>query len=822
MDWLSRELRVGSRRLAKDRVFTATSLLTLAICIGANTALFAVVYNVLLRPLPVPEADRLVIMGNVYPNAGVSESSNSSVPDYYDRRRDVSVLSEQAFLNHGGAALGRDEGAERVHLANVTPSYFRLLEVQPILGRAFVEEEGQVGNERKVVLSEGLWKTRFGGDPSVVGRDVRLDRQQYTVVGVMPKEIEAFDPNVALWRPLAFTPEERSDDKRHNNNYTNLGRLKKGATLQQAQAQVDALNTANLDRFPKYKDLLVKAGFHTVVESLPEHLVKHVKPTLHLLWGGALFVLLIGCVNVANLALVRARARAKELATRLALGAGPGHLVRQLLVESVLLSLGAAALGIGLGAFALRGLGALHLEDLPYGASIGLSAPVVLVTVLGAVLIGIAVGLVPVFLAVPANLALVIREEGRSTSAGHGARVLRRVLVIAQVAFTFVLLVGAGLLFASFQRVLKIDPGFRSDHVLTASVTLPKSRYADDPSMQAFAAESLRRVRALPGVVAAGITDTIPFGQRSSDSVILAEGYQMKPEESVISPWAVSLTPGAFEALNAKLVKGRFFRESDTAGAPGVIMVDEKLARRFWPGRDPIGRRMYKPTDINNLLAVNEKTVFLTVVGVIADMKLHDLTEGDKAVGAYYTPIAQDASRTLTYAVRTTGDPMALASSLRHAVASVDPELPLYQVQTMEQLSATALLDRRSPAMLSLAFGFIALLLSAVGIYGVLAYLVTQRSKEIGIRIALGSSTRAIFELVLREGLLLIGLGFGIGAALALGLRRTLDSLLYGIHATDPLVLVATTLLLAAVAFLACAVPARRATRIDPIIVLTE
>jgi predicted permease len=296
----------------------------------------------------------------------------------------------------------------------------------------------------------------------------------------------------------------------------------------------------------------------------------------------------------------------------------------------------------------------------------------------------------------------------------------------------------------------------------------------------------------------------------------------MRAEESVISPAAVSVTPGAFEALGVRLVKGRFFRDSDTAEATKVIIVDEKLARRFWPGQDPIGRRMYRPTDLNNLLAVTDKTVFLTVVGVIADVKLHSLTEGDKAVGAYYTPIAQDVSHLLTFAVKTAGDPMALGPSVRRVVSSLDPELAVFEVQTMETLSNTALLDSRSPAMLSLAFGSIALLLSAVGIYGVLAYLVTQRSKEIGIRLALGSSTRAIFELILREGLLLVGVGFGVGAVLALGLKRTLETLLYGIHATDPLVLAGTSALLATVALLACALPARRATRIDPLIVLTE
>ena len=822
MDWLMRDLRVGFRLLAKDRAFSVTAALTLAICIGANTALFSVVYNVLLRPLPVADPDRILLMSNAYPKAGAGDPSNSGVPDYYDRLRETTVFEEQALFNRSSVALGQDGLPTRIRVANVTPSFFRLLRVAPALGRAFTEQEGELGDEKKVVLSQSLWQSLFGGDPAAVGKDLRLDGQPYTVVGVMPKGIEALDPDVMLWRPLAFTPEQKSDDARHSNNFWNVGRLKPGATLEQAQAQVDALNAANLERFPQFKEVLQNAGFRTIVARFQDHLVRHVKPTLYLLWGGALFVLLIGCVNVANLALVRARTRQKELATRLALGAAHAQLARQLVVESVALTLVAAAVGLLLGAAALRTLGALNLQDLPYGSAIGLDRAAVLFTLLLACAIGVAMGLVPVASLPPANLTLVLREEGRTSSGGRGARALRRALVVAQVAFTFVLLVGAGLLFASFRRVLDVDPGFVAERVLTASVSLPRTRYADENALRVFTDEALRRVRALPGVLSAGATDIIPFGGQSNDSVILAEGYQMKPGESVISPYAVDATPGYFEAMGVKLVRGRFFQESDAADGPPVLIVDEKLARRFWPGQDPIGRRMYRPTDVNDLLAVSDKTVFLSVVGVIGNLKLRELTEGDKAVGAYYYAMAQDASRLVTFAVKTAGQPDSLASALRQAVASLDPELPLFDLKTMEQRAESALLNRRSPAMLSLAFGAVALLLSAVGIYGVLAHLVTQRSKEIGIRIALGSSARAVFELVLREGLWLVGAGVLLGAAGALALRRSLDSLLFGVRASDPLVLGAMTALLALVALLACALPARRAARIDPLVVLAE
>ncbi len=822
MEALRRDLRVGLRRLARDRAYTLTAALTLALCIGANTALFSVVHHVLLRPLPVPEPERLVLMSNVYPRAGAGDSSNSGVPDYYDRKRDVTALEELALFNDSSLAMDQDGMPTRVRVANVTPSFFRVLRVAPALGRALTEDEGEVGRERKVVLSDSLWRSRFGADPSVLGRDLRLDGQPYAIVGVMPRALEALDPGVLLWRPAAFTAEQKSDSSRHSNNFWNLGRLKPGASIQQVQAQVDALNAANLERFPQYKELLLNAGFRTVVHDFHGHLVRHVEATLYLLWGGALFVLLIGCVNVANLALVRARSRLKELGTRLALGAARGQLARQLLVESLALASAAGALGLLLGALALRAFGLLDLTDLPHGAEIGLDWTVAAYAMGLAALIGVAMGLVPLLSVLPANLTTVLREEGRSSSAGRGARALRRSLVAAQVAFTFVLLVGAGLLLASFRRVLAVDPGFTPEGVMSATVSLPRSRYADDDALRRFTDEALRRVRALPGVSAAGATDTIPFGGSNSDSVILAEGYRMKPGESVISPASVVVTPGYFEAMRVRLARGRFFDERDRPGAQPAIMVDQKLAQRFWPGQDPIGRRMYRPTDVNDLLAINEKTVFLTVVGVIEDIKLHDLTEGDKSVGAYYFPMAQETARRVTFALRTTGRPETLTGSLRTALLALDPELPLFDVHTMEQRTAGALLGRRAPAQLGLAFGALALLLSAVGIYGVLAYLVAQRSKEIGIRLALGSSARGIFELVLREGLLLVGAGCALGALGALALRSSLDSLLFGVRAGAALVIGAMSLLLALVALTACALPARRATRIDPVVVLAE
>jgi len=822
MDWLARELRLGFRLLGRDKAFSLAAALTLAVCIGANTALFSVVHNVLLRPLPFPESDRIVFMANAYPKAGAVDASNSGVPDYYDRLREMTVFDEQALFNHGSLSVDQEGTPTRIDALNVTPSFFRLLRVPAALGRTFTPEEGEIGNEKKVVLSDAFWRRQFGGDPAAVGRDIRLDGQPYTIVGVMPRELQVLHPHVALWRSLAFTAEQKSDSSRHSNNYENIARLKPGATLEQARSQVDALNAANLERFPQYKELLINAGFHTVVTGWHDRLVRSVKTTLFLMWGGALFVLLIGCVNVANLVLVRARSRQKDLATRLALGGGRWQLARQLVIEGVLLALVAAVAGILLGRLALRAVGTLNLQDLPYGSDIGLGGPVVFFALLLSVVIGVVIGLIPLFAVVPTNLNQVLREEGRGSTGGHGARRLRRVLIVSQVACTFVLLVGAGLLFASFRRVLRIEPGFSSERVLTASISLPRARYADDDAQRNFTDEALRRLRAQPGAVAVGATDTIPFGWNSNDSVILAEGHELKPGESVISPSAIDVTPGYFEAMGAKLVKGRFFDEHDGAKALPVIMVDKKLAQRFWPDQDPIGRRLYRPLDINNLTAITDKTVFLTVVGVVEDLKLHDLTEGEKTVGAYFYPMAQDTSRFLTFAIKTTGEPESFGSGLRGALATLDPELPVFDVKTMEQRTEGALVNRRSSMVLSAVFGLVALFLSAIGIYGVLGYLVVQRRKEIGIRMALGSTGGAIFELILREGLMLVGGGFLLGAVGAFALRRSLESQLFGIAASDPLVLGVVTAALAVVALLACALPARRATRIDPLIALTE
>jgi predicted permease len=817
------DVPVSLRLLWKDRAFTITAALTLAVCLGANAALFSVVRGVLLKPLALPEPDRIVMAGNAYPGAGVHEPIGSAVPDYFDRLRDVTAFEAQTLFRHDNRSVDQGGVAARVESTTATPSFFKVAGVPPQIGRVFTDQEGDVGHELVVVISDGFWRSQFGGDRSAIGRELRIDGRPHIVIGVMPPGFRPIDDEVAMWTPMTFTAKEKSDEQRHSNNAVFIARLKPGATVQQAQRQIDALNAANLDRFPQFREVIVNTGFHTVVTPLQDQMVKDIRPILYLMWGGAGFLLLIGCVNVANLVLVRSRARLKELATRLALGAGRSRIVRQLAVEHLLLTLGSAAVGIVIGAAALRGMEAINLQDLPRAQEIRFDAVVLAYTAIAAAVIGLFLGLIPAAASMRANVLGVLREEGRSATVSRGAQALRRALVVAQVACAFVLLMGAGLLFATFRQALAVDPGFMPTAVLTAAVSLPESRYPDAAAHRRFTDEALRRIGALATVTVSGATDSLPFGNNASASAILAEGYQAKKGESLIAPSVVRVSPGYFETMRARLVAGRLFNERDTADSPKVVMVDDRLARRFWPNQNPIGRRMYTPGDDGaDLTAITPKTEFFTVVGVFAEMKQRSLTDGDRAVGAYYFPLAQAPQPGLTFVLRSAGDSMTLGSALRREIAAIDAQLPVFEVQPMTYWTARSLATRRGPALLSLVFGFVALFLSAIGIYGVVAYLVTQRTKEIGIRVALGSTAAAVFRLVLREGVVLLGIGVVAGATGSLLLRHTLESLLFGVSATDPRVLVLVSVVLAGVAVAACCVPARRATKIDPIVALME
>ena len=822
MERLIQDARYALRVLLKDRAFTLTALLTLTLCIGANAAIFAVVNSVVLRPLPVPGADRLVLIYNSYPKAGV-ERASTGVPDYYDRLRETDVFEELALYQERGMTVGgSDASVERLAGMAARPALFRMLRATPERGRAFTEEEAEVGTDRKVIVSHALWERLFARRDAAIGQDLRINGNPYQIVGVMPPDFHFMSASIDLWIPLSFTAEQRADDARHSNSWTMVGRLKPGATVQQAQQQIDALNTRNLDRFPNMKEILINAGFHTVVRPLQEDMISDVRSTLYLLWGGVLFVLAIGAVNITNLVLIRSTARMRELATRHALGAGLSRITRQLLTETVLLTLIGGLAGAALGYWGLGLLTTLGIESLPRSAEIRMDGTVIGFTLVLSLAVGLLVGLVPVVNLRHMNLSQAFREEGRSGTTGRGARAVRRLLVASQVAFAFMLLIGAGLLFASFERVLSVQPGFEPRHLLTARVSPPTSRYAEQPQIRAFLDRLMESVRALPGVEAAGITSNIPFGGDFSDSVILAEGYQMAPGESLISPYQVDITPGYMEALQQPLKSGRYFNDGDTATSQPVVIVDEVLAKKFWPGQNPVGRRMFKPENPEDFTKPGPTTRWLTVGGVVGETKMAGLVSSDTRVGAYYFPITQGGIRTSTLAIRTTGDPLAIAGAVRQTVASIAPELPLYSVKTMEDRIGESLTDRRTPMMLAAMFAVVALFLAAMGLYGVLAYQVAQRRKEIGIRMALGSEPRDIFTLLLQEGITLLILGLVVGLAGAFAIRRAMESQLYGISAMDPLVLSAVAGVLGAVAVVACAAPARRASRIDPSTALSE
>ena len=628
--------------------------------------------------------------------------------------------------------------------------------------------------------------------------------------------------NIDLWVPLTFSAEVKSDAYRHSNNWTNIARLKAGATMEQAQQQLDALNARNAERLPQFAPILRDAGFRTVVTRLADDMTRDVRPTLYLLWGGVLLVLLVGGVNLANLTLVRSAGRAREMATRHALGAEVTRLARQLLTETTVLTLTGGVLGILAGWWMLRSVGALHLELLPRGDEIGLDWQTVVVMIVLAIVVGILAGFVPVSQLPRTNLGETLREGGRGGTAGSAAGRLRRALATVQVALAFVLLIGAGLLLASFRAVLRIDPGFQSSGVVTATVSVPGFRYTDDNALIDVTNRILDRVRSLPGVASAGFTSSIPLGGDYSSGVIFAEGYQPKKGESFVSPNSVTVTTGYFESMRMRLARGRLFDQRDTPSSPPVVIVDERLAQHFWPNQDPIGRRMYRPTSANDLDKITPNTKFLTVVGVVRDVRLTGLTPQDAPVGVYYYPYAQGAERLLVLTVRADRDVESLAGAVRNSITEVDREIPVFSVQTMNDRMDSALVPRRVPMLIGLVFGIVALFLAAVGIYGVLAYQVSQRRREIGIRMALGSSTRSILGLVVRDGMQITGIGLAVGLVGLVGLTRVIRGMLYGVQPADPMVIALVAIVLAGVALVATLIPARRAARVSPMSALNE
>jgi putative ABC transport system permease protein len=815
MPKITRDAHFAVKLLFKQTAFTAAALVTLALCIGANTAVFSVLNSVLLKPLPFAGAERMVRIYNSYPGAGV-ERGGASAPDYFDRREHVPALEGVAMITLQGVTIGESGRPERTTAQVVTPSFFDLLGVPAALGRTFLPAEGEPGGERHVVLSWGLWQERLGGDPAALGGSIRIDDVSHTVVGVMPRGFVFENRETRLWLPLAFTEAQRGDLARHANSWEMVGKLQPGATLGEAQQQIDALNARIGEQLPQFSELLAQVGFRSVVADYRSELTREVRGTLWLLQAGVLLVLLIGCINIANLLLVRATTRQRELATRAALGASRGRLATQMLTESLVLALLGGAVGLLAGWGAVQAFNAFATTDLPHSAEIAVDGTTMLVTLGVSALAGLLFGLMPLARLRVADLGAAFRDDGRSGTAGRETQRWRGGLVVAQVSLAFAVLVGAGLMLASFARTLAIDPGFEPANVLTASVSLPVTRYPDAEARRSFTDRLLERVRALPGVETAAVTNLLPFGGEINASAAAAEGYEPRPDDPLVAPVRSLVSDGYFETLGIEVLAGRTFNVQDVEGALPVAIVDPYLAQRFWPGQDAVGKRLTP-----GVPSVGGEAQYHTVVGVVEEVRMLSLT-GDQPLGHYYVPAAQVPPTQLFLALRTALPPEVVSRALRTTVLELDADLPLYNVQPLEARLAASLATERLRMMLLVAFGVLALFLAAVGLYGVLAYAVAQRKTEIGIRMALGSSAAAVFALVLRQGALLVALGLGLGLAGSLALSRLVQSMLYGVQPAEPVVLATVLGVLATTALAACALPARRATRVDPMVAMRE
>jgi putative ABC transport system permease protein len=818
-----RDIRAGLRLLVKSPGFSATVILTLAICLGANAAIFTVVHAVLLRPLPVPEPERIVGMGDVYPTITPNDILSNDVPSYFDRREALSsTLEEQGMFTYWFDTVTLDGAPQELRGMRATPSLLRVLRASPTLGRTFTDAEGEAGNELKIVLSHSLWQRLYGGDPEVIGRSLRLawTGNLYTIVGVMPREFSFFDQGydghdataqgVQFWIPLAFTPEQKSDAARTRYGFFHLGRLRPGATVQQVQAQLDALHAANVKRFPQFS--YTELGMYSLATPLQEALTRRIRRTLYLLWAGAGFVLLIGAINLANLSIARGSTRRRELATRLALGAGRLQVARQLVIEAMVPAALGGVASLAVGAAILQALTSGGLANLPNAADVRMNATTIAFVAVIALVVGVVTGLVPAVAAGAVTISRVLGDGNRFGTSGRATRVFRRALVATQVALSVVLLIGATLLLTSFRYLLNLDAGFSANGVVTATIFPPPSRYPNPQAVVALLDRVLERVRRIPAVEAAGITSNIALSGFESPSSVSVVGRAPDDQAAVI-PSVVAVTPGYFETMSTPLIRGRYFADSDRENSLRVAIVDERLASRLWPSEDPIGKAILR----------GESGPY-TVVGVVRDVRLEGLAVSIDSIGTAYFPHTQTPpQRRLRWiAIKSAVDSTAVVGALRAALLEIDRDLPIADVQTMNERTANTLVSQRLATSLATLFAVVALLLSMLGLYGVLVSLVATRTREIGIRLALGSTMQGVVRLVLTEGVLLIGLGVLLGLAGAVALAQTLSGLVFGVQPTDPVLLTAVAVITGAVALMACIAPARRAMRVNPIEVLAE
>ncbi len=814
MDTLLQDLRYSLRRLTKSPAFAAVVVLTLALGIGANTAIFSAVNAILLRPLPYQQPEELVTIEHLYPSLDGLEAP-VSVPgflDYQRRGRSFESMSVRAGWAPNLTGVGEPV---RLQGAQVTGRFFTTLQVPALIGRTIQPGEDVAGREYVAVLSHGVWQRLFGGDRGVVGRTVSLNGESYQVIGVMPSHFrDFFNRNAEIWSPLVFQPDQLTDENRTNEFLNLTARLKDGVTLEAALAEMRSIASQLKQQYPDN----YAPDWSLSVTALSARATGDIRPALLILLGAVGFVLLIACANVANLLLSRAAARGKEIAIRSALGATRERLVRQLLTESAILSLAGGVVGLLLAYWGVRTLVAIDAGNLPRTDEIRVDSAVALFTLVVSLVAGFLFGLAPALHAATPNLQSTLKEGGRGATGDRGSHAIRRMLVVAEVALALTLLTGAGLLIKSFARLQGVDPGFVPERLLTFNLALPEARYPSDTQQVAFFDRVLPALRAVPGVQAAGATQVMPFGGSWSTASFEIEGYQA-PEDQP-GPWGDIriVSPGFFETLRIPVIRGRVLSEQDLEGTPLVAVIDDEFVRRYYPKENPLGKRFtFGPPD--GAVDTTQRE-WIEVVGVVGHTK-HEGLDADARIQLYlsYRQVAQDY---MAVAIRTSGNPERYVNAARDAVRSVDPEMPIANVRTMEELLEQSVGQRKLSMMLLSLFSGIALVLASIGIYGVMSYSVAQRSRELGVRIALGAGRVDILRLVLRQGMSLALLGIGIGLAAALLLSRLIESQLYGVRAGDPLTFLGVALLLGATALVANLVPAIRAMRVDPAVVLRE
>jgi predicted permease len=804
------DIRFALRQLRKAPAFTITAVATVAICLGANLSIFAVINSILLRPLPFPQSDRLVTIFNTYPKAGVQDDG-ASLTNYFERRGNISAFSSISVYRERGEAVGDPGAIEQLEVMRISPEFFTTLGVEPAMGRSFTDEEAAVAeNNGVVILTDAYWRQRLSADPKILGRDILINGIPRKVVGVMPPDFRFLSSEALLFLPIRSRPEDRAPSERHSGGGARrmIARLKSGATIGEAQAQVDAHNAAVEKDNPEAKTM-AEAGFRSLVRPLHAEHVRSIRATLLLMQGGVFFLLLIGAVNLINLLLIRASGRTKEMAIRQSMGASRQHVVRQVLTETVLLTATGGLLGILVGAWGARLLQVLGANRLPLGAHIAFDGSLAAIGLISSVLLGVVIAVPIAWFNLGSHLPNALQSESRTGTISRATQRLRHGFIVAQIALAFVLLAGAALLGLSLKKVMAVSPGFRADHVLTGECTVSWQLERDAVAIVDRLLESIRQQ---PGVAAAGTITNIPLSGGDDKTAVTPKGYVPPPGQSLHAHYSYGVSGDYFTAFGIPLREGRYLTSEDSHRSDRVCVVDEDFARRYWPTGGALGQRVAHGDE-------RDDAKLFTVVGVVGAVKQTALTE-PQGQGAVYLPYVYRFSDSVFVVTRTSQNPEAFAETLRKLVRAAHPELAFGNIRSMETRISESLVARRSPAVLAGIFAGVALLLAAIGTYGVLSYAVAQRRREIGIRMALGAQRSQIGTQFLSLGLRLLAAGTILGLIGAWMAGKAMQSVLFGVPSLPLVTLFGTALVLGAVSLIACLIPARRATKVDPMIAL--